>query len=60
MDIENGVVTFVYDFATNQANGTIASVCLTSPRGAYMCEADTVPAALRALCEQKNLPVTAG
>ena len=47
VDIENGVVTFVYDFATNQANGTIASVCLTSPRGAYMCEADTVPAALQ-------------
>ena len=47
VDIENGVVTFVYDFATNQANGTIASVCLTSPRGADMCEADTVPATLR-------------
>lgn len=47
VDIEKGVVTFVYDFATNQANGTIASVCLTSPRGAYMCEADTVPAALQ-------------
>ena len=47
VDIENGVVTFVYDFATNQANGTIASVCLTSPRGAYMCEAETTPAALQ-------------
>ena len=32
-DLENGVVTFVYDFATSQANGTIASVCLTSRYG---------------------------
>ena len=54
VDIQNGVVTFVHDFATNQANGTIASVCLTSPRGAYMCEAETVPAAL----QPTNYPFT--
>ena len=34
VDIEKGVAPFVYDFATNQSNGTIAAVCLTSPRGA--------------------------
>ncbi len=29
------VKKFVYDFTTNQANGTIASVCLTSQYGGY-------------------------
>lgn len=36
--LEKGYATFVYDFTTNQANGTIASVCLTSVRGSYLCE----------------------
>lgn len=64
VDIEKGVATFVYDFATNQSNGTIASVCLTSPRGAYLCEADTPIAALQSVTlpmvqvglEQRFLP----
>ena len=30
------VVKYVYDFLTSQANGTIASVCLTSKAGGYM------------------------
>ena len=45
-DLENGVVTFVYDFATSQANGTIASVCLTSRYGGFFGESETaLPAA---------------
>ena len=38
IDIKNGVVTFVYDFATSQANGVIASVCLTHRYGGYFDE----------------------
>lgn len=38
LDFENGVVRLVYDFATSQANGTIASVCLTSLAGGYFGE----------------------
>lgn len=45
-DLKNGVVTFVYDFATSQANGTIASVCLTSRYGGFFGESETaLPAA---------------
>ena len=40
-DLENGVVTFVYDFATSQANGVIASVCLTHRYGGYFDESAT-------------------
>lgn len=40
-DLKNGVVTFVYDFATSQANGTIASVCLTSRYGGFFGESET-------------------
>ena len=36
--LDKGYATFVYDFATNQANGIIASVCLTSVCGSYLCE----------------------
>lgn len=32
----DGSIKFVYDFATNQANGTIACACLTSRVGGYM------------------------
>lgn len=32
----DGSIKFVYDFATNQANGTIACACLTSQTGGYM------------------------
>ena len=38
IDVKNGVVTFVYDFATSQANGVIASVCLTHRYGGYFDE----------------------
>ena len=45
-DLENGVVTFVYDFATSQANGSIAAVCLTGRYGGFFDEADAnLPAA---------------
>lgn len=32
----DGSIKFVYDYATNQANGTIACACLTSKTGGYM------------------------
>ena len=32
----DGSIKFVYDYATNQANGTIACACLTSRVGGYM------------------------
>lgn len=32
---EEGKITFVYDFSTNQGNGTIASICLTHKKGAF-------------------------
>jgi hypothetical protein len=32
----DGSIKFVYDYATNQANGTIACACLTSKVGGYM------------------------
>lgn len=45
IDTENGIATFVYDFGTDQGNGVIASVCLTSPFGGYFDEtAGTSPA----------------
>lgn len=45
IDPENGVATYVYEFGTGQANGVIASVCLTSPLGGYFSEtAGTAPA----------------
>lgn len=40
LDLEGGLAKFVYDFATSQANGTIASVCLTSLGGGYFGETD--------------------
>lgn len=40
VDVKNGVVTFVYDFPTSQANGVIGSVCLTHRYGGYFDEAD--------------------
>ena len=33
---EDGSIKFVYDFSTQQANGTIACVCLTSKIGGYL------------------------
>ena len=39
IDLNNGTVTFVSDFATSQANGSIASVCLTSRLGGFFGEA---------------------
>lgn len=35
VNLEERYVKFVYDFATNQANGTISSVCLTHQDGGY-------------------------
>lgn len=45
-DLENGVVTFVYDFATSQANGIIASVCLTNRYGGFFDESETALSAV--------------
>lgn len=35
VNLEERYVKFVYDFTTNQANGTISSVCLTHQSGGY-------------------------
>lgn len=43
IDPANGVVTYVYEFATNQANGVIRSVCLTHPLGALYSEMVDAP-----------------
>lgn len=42
IDYANKKATFVYDFATNQGNGTIGSICLTPLFGGYMNEAEAV------------------
>ena len=41
LDPENGVMKFVYDFDTQQGNGTIASVCLCHRTGGYLSSFDT-------------------
>ncbi len=38
IDMQNKSMHFVYDFATNQGNGTIRSVCLTPRWGGFMNE----------------------
>lgn len=38
LDYTNRNLRFVYDFATNQGNGTIAAICMTPWWGGYMCE----------------------
>ena len=43
IDPWSGVVTYVYEFATSQANGVIGSVCLTHPMGAYYSEMNDAP-----------------
>ena len=43
IDPWNGVVTYVYEFATSKANGVIRSVCLTHPLGAYFSEMVDAP-----------------
>lgn len=35
IDLQGGTATFVYDFGTQQANGTIASVCLSNRAAAW-------------------------
>lgn len=35
VNLEDGYVKYVYDFGTSQANGTIASVCLTHKNAGY-------------------------
>lgn len=35
IDAENGVATFVWDFETDQCNGDIAAICLTSLMGGH-------------------------
>lgn len=35
VNLEDRYVKYVYDFATSQANGTIASICLTSKYGGF-------------------------
>ena len=41
IDPEAGTATFVYDFSTQQANGTIAAACLTHRSGGYLASGDT-------------------
>ncbi len=41
-------MTYVYEFATSQANGVIGSVCLTHPMGAYYSEMIDAPDAAAA------------
>ena len=53
IDPWNGVVTYVYEFATSQANGVIGSVCLTHPMGAYYSEMVDAPDA--AACNADRL-----
>ena len=43
IDPAGGVVSYVYEFATNQANGIIRSVCLTHPMGALYSEMAEAP-----------------
>ena len=43
IDPANGIDTYVYEFATNQANGVIQSVCLTHPLGALFSEMVNAP-----------------
>lgn len=43
IDPAGGVVTYVYEFATNQGNGVIKSVCLTHPLGALYSEMVDAP-----------------
>lgn len=40
-DAETGTAKFVYDFSSEQGNGTIASICLTHRNGGYLGSADT-------------------
>ena len=53
IDPWSGVVTYVYEFATSQANGVIGSVCLTHPMGAYYSEMIDAPDA--AACNADRL-----
>ena len=41
LDPANGTMKFIYDFTTNQGNGTIASVCLTHRTGGYLSSEST-------------------
>ena len=43
LDPANGVVTYVYEFATNQGNGVIRSVCLSHPMAAKYSEMVDAP-----------------
>lgn len=43
IDPANGTAAYVYEFATNQANGVIQSVCLTHPLGALYSEMVDAP-----------------
>ena len=43
LDPAGGTMTYVYEFATNQGNGVIQSVCLTQPQGAYYSEMIDAP-----------------
>lgn len=43
IDPAQGIATYVYEFATNQGNGVIRSVCLTHPQGAYYSEMTDAP-----------------
>ncbi|WP_455501612.1 hypothetical protein [Gemmiger sp.] len=54
IDPMNGVATFVYEFATNQGNGVIQSVCLTHPQGAYYSEMVDAPNAAATLAGKLN------
>ena len=57
IDPWSGVVTYVYEFATSQANGVISSVCLTHPMGAYYSEMIDAPDA--AACGASRSPAAA-
>lgn len=41
LDPAGGIMKFVYDFSTQQANGTIASICLSHRAGALLAAEDT-------------------
>lgn len=60
VDLEGGSVKFVYDFATNQANGSIAALCLTSARGGLLAAESPVECAADAASASPLLDLLAG
>ena len=52
IDPAAGVVTYVYEFATNQGNGVVRSVALTHPLGAYFSEMVDAPTAASCMADR--------